>query len=152
MRVRRQLLNDVWKQFTKLSSPVSSRTTGAEDIVFSAASEVGEFETPQAASTTVLVVGGSGRCDHPSFLPQRVPDMRTGCYSCNAPPVHGVGVRRTATAPLSSQLLWPSPGVCGPAPVVTMFTAKCHIPGMASPTPPRQDWLVDLSLGLLRVC
>ena len=59
---RRQLLNDVWKQFTKLSSPVSSQTTGAgEDFVFSAASEVGEFETPQAASTTVLVVGGSGR-------------------------------------------------------------------------------------------
>ncbi len=34
-----------------------------EDITFSSSKEVGEFETPQAASTTVLVVGGTGRCE-----------------------------------------------------------------------------------------
>ncbi len=58
------MLNDVWKQFTQLSSPVSSTANILdEDFTFSSSKEVGEFETPQAASTTVLVVGGTGRCE-----------------------------------------------------------------------------------------
>ncbi len=52
----------MWKQFTQLSSPVSSAANVLdEDFTFSSAGEVGEFETPQAATTTVLVVGGTGR-------------------------------------------------------------------------------------------
>lgn len=55
----RQLLNDVWRQFTNISSPVTSVNLDTE---FSQeVSEVGVFEAPEAANTTILVVGGTGR-------------------------------------------------------------------------------------------
>ena len=56
----RQLLSDVWRQFTNISSPVTS--TVNLDLEYSRdVSEVGEFEAPEAANTTILVVGGTGR-------------------------------------------------------------------------------------------
>lgn len=59
-RVRRQMLNNVWKQFTKLGSPVTSNLYLENEFSRSVV-EVGEFETPQAANTTVLVTGATGR-------------------------------------------------------------------------------------------
>ena len=57
----RQLLNDVWRQFTNISSPVTSSVN--LDLEYSReVSEVGVFEAPEAANTTILVVGGTGRC------------------------------------------------------------------------------------------
>lgn len=50
----------MWRQFTNISSPVTS--TVNLDLDYSReASEVGEFEAPEAANTTILVVGGTGR-------------------------------------------------------------------------------------------
>lgn len=57
---RRQLLNNVWKQFTKLGSPVTSSLAMGSEYAGPVV-EVGEFETPQAANTTVLVTGATGR-------------------------------------------------------------------------------------------
>jgi len=55
-----QLFDDVWTQFTKLGSPVTSSMDGDGLPPWAAAS--GEFETPSAAATTrVLVVGATGR-------------------------------------------------------------------------------------------
>ena len=60
-RACRQLLNDVWRQFTNISSPVTSNVNA--DLEYSReVSEVGVFEAPEAANTTILVVGGTGRC------------------------------------------------------------------------------------------
>ena len=56
----RQLLNDVWRQFTNISSPVTS-TVNLDSEYSREVSEVGEFEAPEASNTTILVVGGSGR-------------------------------------------------------------------------------------------
>lgn len=59
-RTCRQLLRDVWRQFTNISSPVTSSVN--LDLEYSReVSEVGEFEAPEAANTTILVVGGTGR-------------------------------------------------------------------------------------------
>ena len=55
----RQLLNDVWRQFTNISSPVTSVNLDTE--YSREVSEVGVFEAPKAANTTILVVGGTGR-------------------------------------------------------------------------------------------
>ncbi len=57
---RRQMLNNVWKQFTKLGSPVTSNLY-LDSELSGPIVEVGEFETPQAANTTVLVTGATGR-------------------------------------------------------------------------------------------
>ncbi len=56
----RQLLNDVWRQFTNISSPVTS-TVNLDSEYSREVSEVGEFEAPEASNTTILVVGGTGR-------------------------------------------------------------------------------------------
>ncbi|CAL8469928.1 g9470 [Coccomyxa elongata] len=59
-RKSRQMLNNVWRQFTKLGSPVTS-SRFLENEFSGSVIEVGEFETPQAANTTVLVTGATGR-------------------------------------------------------------------------------------------
>ena len=56
----RQLLNDVWRQFTNISSPVTS-TVNLDSEYSREVSEVGEFEAPEASNTTIMVVGGTGR-------------------------------------------------------------------------------------------
>jgi hypothetical protein len=65
----RKLLDDVWRQFTKLSSPVTSSMTLDEEFS-SSAYEVGEFDTPQASDTTVLVTGATGRCERFGCCPR----------------------------------------------------------------------------------
>ncbi len=57
---RRQLLRDVWRQFTNISSPVTS-SVNLDPEYSREVSEVGEFEAPEAANTAILVVGGTGR-------------------------------------------------------------------------------------------
>lgn len=54
-----QLFDDVWTQFTKLGSPVTSSLEDEAYTPWAAASS--EFETPSAAATRVLVVGATGR-------------------------------------------------------------------------------------------
>ena len=54
------MLNNVWRQFTKLGSPVGSSRFLDNEFSGSVV-EVGEFETPEAANTTVLVTGATGR-------------------------------------------------------------------------------------------
>lgn len=60
-RRSRALFDDVWSQFTKLSSPV--RSIGLDDdsefMVGDLSGSI--FETPQASYTTVLVAGATGR-------------------------------------------------------------------------------------------
>lgn len=59
-RRSRALFDDVWQQFTKLTSPTQS--VGLDDVFTSVDDLSGSvFETPQAPSTTVLVVGATGR-------------------------------------------------------------------------------------------
>lgn len=58
-RKSRALLDDVWTQFTKISSPVQSISLDEYDSVPDTSGSV--FETPQASSTTVLVAGATGR-------------------------------------------------------------------------------------------
>ena len=57
---RRQIFDDVWQQFTKLSGPVGS--SALDDVFNRMAAGKDEFETPQAAVTKVLVAGATGRC------------------------------------------------------------------------------------------
>ena len=54
-----QLFDDVWTQFTKLGSPVTSTLEDEAYTPWAAASS--EFETPSAGATRVLVVGATGR-------------------------------------------------------------------------------------------
>ncbi|KAK9808907.1 hypothetical protein WJX72_006181 [[Myrmecia] bisecta] len=56
-RKSRAIFDDVWQQFTKLSSP--TRSFNMEQL--GSAGDRSEFETPQAAFTTVLVAGATGR-------------------------------------------------------------------------------------------
>ena len=58
-RKSRALLDDVWTQFTKISSPVQSISLDEYDRMPDTSGSV--FETPQAGSTTVLVAGATGR-------------------------------------------------------------------------------------------
>ncbi len=57
-RKSRALLDDVWTQFTKISSPVQSISLDDE---FGRMQDVSVFEAPQAENTTVLVAGATGR-------------------------------------------------------------------------------------------
>ena len=57
---RRQIFDDVWQQFTKLSGPVGS--SALDDVFNRMSAGKDEFETPQAAVTKVLVAGATGRC------------------------------------------------------------------------------------------
>lgn len=57
-RKSRALLDDVWTQFTKISSPVQSISLDDE---FGRLQDVSVFEAPQAENTTVLVAGATGR-------------------------------------------------------------------------------------------
>jgi hypothetical protein len=58
-RRSRQAFDDVWQQFTKLSSPTRSSSFDLDDDF--AFNGTAEFTTPQASFTTVLVVGATGR-------------------------------------------------------------------------------------------
>lgn len=58
-RKSRALLDDVWTQFTKISSPVQSISLDEYNSMPDTSGSV--FETPQAGSTTVLVAGATGR-------------------------------------------------------------------------------------------
>jgi hypothetical protein len=57
-RQTRQALNDVWEQLSRVSSPTRSFMI---DDVLEVDSADAEFAAPQAANTTVLVVGATGR-------------------------------------------------------------------------------------------
>lgn len=58
-RKSRAVLDDLWEQFATITSPTRSAPVTPQ---YSSAGEgLTEFETPQAAFTTVLVVGASGR-------------------------------------------------------------------------------------------
>ena len=58
-RKSRAVLDDLWEQFASITSPTRSSPVTAQ---YSSAGEgLTEFETPQAAFTTVLVVGATGR-------------------------------------------------------------------------------------------
>lgn len=58
-RKSRAVLDNLWEQFASITSPTRSVPVTPQ---FSSAGEgLTEFETPQAAFTTVLVVGASGR-------------------------------------------------------------------------------------------
>lgn len=52
------MFDNVWQQFTKLSSPTRSASMDMEELERSSRSE---FSSPQAAFTTVLVAGATGR-------------------------------------------------------------------------------------------
>lgn len=56
-RQSRQAFDDVWMQFTKLSSPTSSFSERDMGVF---ADSMFDFQTPQAESTTVLLVGATG--------------------------------------------------------------------------------------------
>lgn len=58
-RKSRAVLDDLWEQFAKITSP--TRSVPVTPQYSSAGEGLTEFETPQAAYTTVLVVGASGR-------------------------------------------------------------------------------------------
>lgn len=58
-RKSRAVLDDLWGQFTSITSP--TRSLPVTEEYFSAGEGLTEFETPQAAFTTVLVVGATGR-------------------------------------------------------------------------------------------
>ena len=61
------MFNEVWQQFTKLTSPISS--AGDADVALGRlAGDSGEFETPQAAVTRVLVTGATGRSPLPFHI------------------------------------------------------------------------------------
>ena len=58
-RKSRAVLDDLWEQFATITSPTRSAPVTRQ---YSSAGEgLTEFETPQAAFTTVLVVGATGR-------------------------------------------------------------------------------------------
>lgn len=58
----RALLDNVWQRFTSLGAPGRvSISTDELERVSSIASNFGDFETPQAAVTDVLVLGATGR-------------------------------------------------------------------------------------------
>lgn len=58
-RKSRAVLDDLWEQFATITSPTRSAPVTPQ---YSSAGEgLTEYETPQAAFTTVLVVGASGR-------------------------------------------------------------------------------------------
>ena len=81
----RQLLNDVWRQFTNISSPVTSNVNA--DLEYSReVSEVGVFEAPEAANTTILVVGGTGRCAVALTYGARGPTPRAHPWMASASP------------------------------------------------------------------
>jgi hypothetical protein len=56
----RQILDDVWSRFTKLSSPVRGNEV-TDDFYERLGRDVGVFDAPQAATTRVLVAGATGR-------------------------------------------------------------------------------------------
>ena len=58
-RKSRAVLDDLWEQFASITSP--TRSAPITDEYSSAGEGLTEFETPQAAFTTVLVVGATGR-------------------------------------------------------------------------------------------
>eukprot|EP00884_Botryococcus_braunii_P002608 jgi/Botrbrau1/12348/Bobra.0239s0001.1 len=59
-RKSRQILDDVWSRFTKLSSPVRGNEA-ADEFYERLGRDVGVFDAPQAATTRVLVAGATGR-------------------------------------------------------------------------------------------
>lgn len=59
-RRSRAVLDSVWQQVTRISSPTSSSLPFEDDQRISFATPT-EFDTPEAATTSVLVVGATGR-------------------------------------------------------------------------------------------
>ena len=57
-RKSRAVLDDLWAQFATITSP--TRTAPMQQLAGSG-EDLSEFQTPQAASTTVLVIGATGR-------------------------------------------------------------------------------------------
>ena len=58
-RKSRAVLDDLWKQFAAIASP--TRTARLTERYRGTGEGMSEFETPQAAFTTVLVIGATGR-------------------------------------------------------------------------------------------
>ncbi|GMH35168.1 hypothetical protein BSKO_03036 [Bryopsis sp. KO-2023] len=56
-RQSRQAFDDVWMQFTKLSSPTTSFSEGDMGVF---ADSMFDFQTPQAETTTILLLGATG--------------------------------------------------------------------------------------------
>jgi len=77
---RRQIFDDVWQQFTKLSGPIGSKRALDDALFRGLGAGNDEFETPQAAVTCVLVAGATGRCG-PARMSRLSASHLTGCGS-----------------------------------------------------------------------
>lgn len=60
-RKSRAVLDDLWEQFASITSPTRSSPAIALDDKYRAGEGLTDFETPQAAFTTVLVIGATGK-------------------------------------------------------------------------------------------
>lgn len=60
-RKSRAVLDDLWEQFASITSPTKSLPSTVLDGKYRAGEGLTDFETPQAAFTTVLVVGATGK-------------------------------------------------------------------------------------------
>lgn len=60
-RKSRAVLDDLWEQFASITSPTRSAPAIAMDEKYRAGEGLTDFETPQAACTTVLVIGATGK-------------------------------------------------------------------------------------------
>ena len=60
-RKSRAVLDDLWEQFASITSPTRSAPAIALDDKYRAGEGLTDFETPQAAFTTVLVIGATGK-------------------------------------------------------------------------------------------
>lgn len=60
-RKSRAVLDDLWEQFASITSPTRSSPAIPLKEAYRAGDDLTDFETPQAAFTTVLVVGATGK-------------------------------------------------------------------------------------------
>lgn len=64
----RRIFDDVWTQFAQLASPLGSRTDEDMDTAIMGTAAPTDFDTPEAPTTRVLVVGATGRYLHLTIL------------------------------------------------------------------------------------